>query len=305
MSKKAFLVGINNFLRQEWQLRGCINDSQAMQALLKTHFGFRDEGIKVIQDRDATADGIRAGLAWLLSEYDGHDVRVFHFASHGTQVLDDSGDELEVQDEVIVPYDHDWDKPFRDDELRAIFDAIPPGVNFSFLADCCHSGSIQRGILDSGVEFRPRYLDPPDAIKRALRAAAEQREAAADDAFAAELLAMLEDVPPSQRQARAKTLVGLLRKTFRENKFAAVPAEKHFLLAACEDRQTAADARLDGDFHGAFSWALCKAIDEAGANQTYQDLIARIGAYLADFDQRPQLECPACLGATLLFEPLA
>ncbi len=27
MSKKAFLVGINNFPRQDWQPRGCINDT--------------------------------------------------------------------------------------------------------------------------------------------------------------------------------------------------------------------------------------------------------------------------------------
>ena len=304
MSKKAFLVGINNFTRQDWQLRGCINDTIAMQRLLKTYFGFQNEDIKVVHDRDATAQGIHDGLAWLLSAYDGHDVRVFHFSSHGTQVLDDSGDESEVQDEVIVPYDHDWNNPFRDDHLRAIFGAIPDGVNFTFIADCCHSGSIQRGMLDSGIEFRPRYLDPPSDIKRALKAAADKREAEIDDDMASELIAMLESIPPDQRQARAKSLMALLRKKFRENKFAVIPAEKHFLLAACEDRQTAADAHIENDYHGAFTWALHKAVEEANGNLTYDDLIARASRHLQGYEQRPQLECPAGIQAALLFAPL-
>ena len=35
MSKKALIVGINNFTRPQWQLRGCINDTIEMQGLLE------------------------------------------------------------------------------------------------------------------------------------------------------------------------------------------------------------------------------------------------------------------------------
>ena len=129
-----------------------------MQGLLATYFGFQDEEVRVLHDGDATVQGIHGSLAWLLSEYDadGSDVRVFHFSSHGTQVDDQSEDEWECSDEVIVPYDHDWDNPFRDDNLKDIFAPIPEGVNFTFIADCCHSGTIQRALLNSGVEFTPR-----------------------------------------------------------------------------------------------------------------------------------------------------
>ena len=84
-------------------------------------------------------------------------MRVFHFSSHGTQVDDQSDEEWECLDEVIVPYDHDWDNPFRDDDLRAIFEKIPEGVAFTFVADCCHSGTIQKGLFDTGIKFLPRY----------------------------------------------------------------------------------------------------------------------------------------------------
>ena len=120
MSRRALLVGINNFRPGIQGLRGCINDTHEMGGLLREYFGFQEQDIKVLHDADATAQRIREGLGWLLSDYDGDDVRVFHFSSHGTQVDDQGDDEWECLDEVIVTYDHDWDHPFRDDDLRVI-----------------------------------------------------------------------------------------------------------------------------------------------------------------------------------------
>jgi len=91
MSRRALLVGINNFRPGIQGLRGCINDTHEMGGLLREYFGFQEQDIKVLHDADATAQRIRGGLGWLLSDYDGDDVRVFHFSSHGTQV-DDQGE---------------------------------------------------------------------------------------------------------------------------------------------------------------------------------------------------------------------
>jgi hypothetical protein len=292
MSKKALLVGINNFTRADWRLQGCINDTREMRGLLKAHFGFQDEDIQVLHDAAATGQGIRDGLAWLLSGYTGQDVRLFHFSSHGTQVPDQSEDEeWECKDEVIVPHDHDWDNPFRDDDLRAIFEPIPEGVNFTFIADCCHSGSIQRGLLDSGVEFTPRYLNPPRDLMVAIDEKLAKRDDEADAWAAAQLAQMLQGVPPEQWAAKMQEYLALLRRRFRENRYAVIPIGRHVLLAACEDRQTAADARIEGDFRGAFTWALSKAIKDAHGNLTYDELITRTGANIQAYDQRPQLEC--------------
>lgn len=295
MSKRALIVGINNFTRPDWRLRGCINDTIEMQGLLQTYFGFQPEDIRVIQDQDASAQGIRDGLAWLLSQYDGDgsDVRVFHFSSHGTQVDDQSGDEWECMDEVIVPHDHDWDQPFRDDDLRKIFDAIPEGVHFAFVADCCHSGTIQKAILDSGIEFLPRFLTPPARIADRIRHLRVKRDDEADAWAAAQLAQALQGVPPDQWQERIQEYLALLRRRFRENKYGVVTTERHVLLAACGDRQTAADARIEGMFRGALTWALSKAIKAASGNLTYNELITRVGDNLRRYEQVPQLECPA------------
>ena len=304
MSKKAFLVGINNFTRPDWQLNGCLNDTVAVRELLQSYFEFQDDDIKVIHDRDATTQGIRDGLGWLLQNARSGDVRIFHFSSHGTQVPDESDDEMDVQDEVIVPFDHDWSKPFRDDDLRAIFDTIPDGVNFTFIADCCHSGSIQKGLLDSGIEFKPRYLTPPPDIIDRIRELEQKRKDAADAAAAAELMQMLQDVPREEQAAKMAEYIAQLRKKLAENKFAVIPEAKHFLLAACEDRQTAADAHIEGDYHGAFTWALYRGVKEAQGSLTYDDVIARISANLSDYDQIPQLECPTGVRTLKLFAPL-
>ncbi|MCL4297965.1 MAG: caspase family protein [Anaerolineae bacterium] len=306
MSKRALLVGINNFRPGINKLNGCINDTIEMQGLLNTYFGFQDADIKVLRDGDATAQCIRDGLTWLLSGYNGGDVRVFHFSSHGTQVPDQSEDEeWECKDEVIVPCDHDWNNPFRDDDLRAIFDPIPEGVNFTFVADCCHSGSIQRDLFDSGVEFSPRYLNPPGEIVDAIQTKLIKRDAEADAWAAAQLAQMLQGVPQDQWVAKMQEYLTLLRQRFCENKFGVIPVDKHVLLAACEDRQTAADARIDGQYRGAFTWALGKAVKEANGNLTYDELIARISANLKIYGQTPQLECPSEMRTLKFLAPLA
>lgn len=307
MSKRALIVGINNFTRPSWRLRGCVNDTVEMQGLLKAHFGFADDGVKVLNDGDAGYQGIRDGLDWLLSDYagGGKDVRVFHFSSHGTQADDQSGDEWEASDEVIVPYDHDWDNPFRDDDLREIFDGIPEDVNFTFIADCCHSGTIQKALFDNDIEFYPRYLTPPQEISDRIVELKAKRDAEADAWAAAQLAQMLQDVPQDQWAEKMQEYLALLRRRFKENKYGVVPTGRHVLLAGCEDRQTAADARIEGEFRGAFTWALSKAVKDANGDLTYDELITRAGANLRDYDQRPQLECPSDMRDLKVFAPLA
>lgn len=305
MSKKAFVVGINDFTRAHWALRGCVNDTVEMQSLLETYFGFQSQDIRVIQDQDATKANIHAGLNWLLSDYDsdGSDVRVFHFSSHGTQVADQNNDEPECKDEVIVPYDHDWDDPFRDDELWEHLKGVPENVNFSFVADCCHSGNIQKAAFD--IEFRPRYLSPPIEVDDRIREMQRERDNDLRAYQAAQMAQLMQGVPADQWAAKFEEFLRLTQEQFMKKKFAIVKFERHVLLAACESRQTAADARIEGEWRGAMTWALSKAIVESNGDLTYEQLITRAGANLKDYDQRPQLECPTHLRTHKVFAPLA
>ena len=305
MSKRALIVGINTFIRPQWALRGCVNDTVEMQRLLKTYYGFRQKDIRVLRDHAATKVGIHEGLNWLLSEYagDGSDVRIFHFSSHGTQVEDQNRDEWERFDEVIVPHDHDWDDPFRDDELWEHFKGIPENVNFTFIADCCHSGNIQKAAFD--IEFRPRFLYPPIDVDDRIRDLQQERDDELKAYQAAQMAQMLQGVPPDQWATKMQEFLRLTEEQFKHKEFAIVPFERHFLLAACESRQTAADARIEGEWRGAMTWGLGKAIVESNGDLTYDELITRAGANLQNYDQRPQLECPTGLREIKFLAPLA
>ncbi len=306
MSKKALLVGINEFIPSINPLHGCINDTIMMQGLLKETFGFQDDEIRVLNDAQATNKAIRDNLNWLLSEYEGggHDVRVFHFSSHGTQVDDQTGgEEWDCLDEVIVPYDHDWNNPFRDDDLRQIFDPIPEEVNFAFIADCCHSGSIQKGMFDAKIDFSPRFLLPPDEILDRIAEKIKQRDQDANAWMATQLTEQLQGIPQDRWAEKIKSALNTLTKRYKQNNFAVVKADRHVLMAACEDRQTAADAVIDGDFRGAFTWALGMAIKENNGKLSYDDLVKAAASHLTKYGQHPQLECPTAIRNRQVFAP--
>ncbi|MFZ1756562.1 MAG: caspase family protein [Caldilineaceae bacterium] len=298
MSKRALLVGINQFQgRPEWLLRGCVNDSHAMSQLLKEYYAFQGDEIYTILDSDANAQNIRDGLSWLLSDYsgDGKDVRLFHIASHGTQVAanaedDDEDDKL---DEVIVPYDHDWNNPFTDDLLRETFAPIPDGVNFTFLADCCHSGSINKDLFPAEMDVRPRRVDPPGEMLARIQALNDARFSAEAQWIESAYNQALEGLSFSERRGKERGLKEQLKALFYKEKKKMVEGERHVLLAACEDVQTAADAFIDGSYRGAFTWSLGKAISEANGNLTYGDLHERSMQALkaGGYSQNPQLVC--------------
>jgi hypothetical protein len=301
MSKRALIVGINAFTRAAWQLNGCVNDAMALECLLKLFYGFKEEGIRRLRDADATKANLEEGLSWLLSDYDGDgsDVRVFTFSSHGTQVEDQNDDEWDQLDEVLVPYDHDWDAPLRDDDLWNYFKAIPENVNFTFLADCCHSGTSQKALEE--IVFRPRFLEPPIEVKERVKVRIKERDDKLKKAQADALAALIQQ----GASLTAAQIQELLNATEEEaiEAYGVVGFERHFLLAGSEDVQTAADAVIEGEWRGAMSWAVGKAIMESGGDLTYAELIDIVGKKLVDYDQRPQLECPEELRNHKLFAP--
>jgi hypothetical protein len=69
------------------------------------------------------------------------------------------------------------------------------------------------------------------------------------------------------------------------------------LIAACRDGQTSADAWIDGGYHGAHTYYLCRALANGARDLNYRTLVSTTGTALsrAGFDQVPQLEGPAKL----------
>ena len=156
--KKALLVGINRYPDPRNELKGCVNDVRQMAETLKSRYGFPGDGnMRILTDARATTKAILDGLAWLTAGASPGDSLVFHYSGHGSQVPDRNGDETTDRlDEILCPYDLDWDHPLTDDDLAAACANVPQGALLTVILDCCHSGTGLR-------EFCPRPAPLPPA----------------------------------------------------------------------------------------------------------------------------------------------
>jgi metacaspase-1 len=254
MAKRALLVGLNRYPDPANALRGCLNDVDQLHRLLVDKAAFPESNITVLTNAAATTKAIVGRLRWLIDGAESGDVLVFHYSGHGSQVDDAEGDETDDGlDEIICPYDLDWNDPFTDDDLAGLVTNLSPGAALTVVLDCCHSGTGLR-------ELAPETLDAPRFL-----------------------------VPPAGRAGRAGRTV---------RRFGARAAARGaVLLAACRADQVAADAAIDGEYHGAFTYYLCRSLEEAGCAGSYNDLLKRVRRSLSrnGFDQVPQFEGPASL----------
>jgi hypothetical protein len=301
MTTKALLVGINAYRPPINPLRGCLNDVQQMQSVLQQYYSFPAENIKLLRNEEATRQGILDGLDWLVAGAQAGDVLVFHYSGHGSQVDDDSGDEWDCRDEILVPYDHDWDNPLRDDDLKRIFDKVPLPANLTFISDSCHSGTVNKAFTPTEI---PRVVFVPPEIQERIAAKVARRDAEYAAFLAAEYDRLARGLSPQDLAAKMQELLAQILNKFKQNRFQFVDTRlNNILLAACQDVQTSSDAYIAGDWHGAFTYNLVKTIVEAGSNPTYAELISRASRGTAAYQQTPQLECPAELKTLPIFQP--
>lgn len=274
MKKKALLVGINRYPDPNDSLNGCLNDVRLMEETLRGEYGFAGkEDVRLLTDSAATTGAILDGLAWLAAGARPGDSLLFHYSGHGSQVPDRSGDETsDGLDEILCPYDVDWERPLTDDDLAAACGGIPRGALLTVVLDCCHSGTGLREPAHSctpprpGAPSRPRFMPCPAGVPRSSRRFA--------------------------RRVPRRFGVSLTRGNA-------------VLIAACREDQTAADALISETYHGAHTFYLCRALRDADWVTTYRFLAASLGGLISrdGFDQVPQLEGPSRLLACRFLDP--
>jgi metacaspase-1 len=267
MAKKALLVGLNHYPDPENTLRGCLNDVHQVHELLRAHFGFAGgSAVRLLTDAHATTAAIVSSLHWLVDDASAGDVLVFHYSGHGSQVPDRHGDEVEDGlDEIICPYDLDWDNPFTDDDLHEIVKGLAPGANLTVILDCCHSGTGLRALVGDGRTTGSRCLPPPARLRH------------------------------FGRQGHVMRRFG-----------ARAAACGAILIAGCRSDQVSADAYIAGDYHGALTYYLCRAIEDLDYRGSYRAVVDRVIRSLREdgYQQAPQLEGDAALLNGALLAPL-
>lgn len=312
LRQKALLVGVADYPEVQNKLDGPVNDVFAVSAALQ-ELGFPVDGIRVVLNERATAQGIRERLKWLLQEARDGDQLFFYFAGHGAQVPGYGRDsEVDRIDECLVPYDFDWSRGegIADDELAALYGQLPYGCQFTVMLDCCHAGGMARG---SGL--RARGLTPPDDIRhRMLRwdrrsqmwlpreqLARITPEEEKKLARAADRRSWLGESGSARRMGRGTSLWTPSAGSYREAKAANdhrgpyVPV----MLEACAEGELAYEYRHGVTAFGAFTYSVCSVLRQVAAEQkrprlNFEQLIQRAAERIASVvaePQNPQLHC--------------
>lgn len=284
MANKALLVGVNKY-KYVRPLNGCVNDVRNMADILTSFYGFVSDDIRTLVDESATRNNLMNRFDWLLDGAQKGDLLLFHFSGHGSQIPDRNGDELDDgMDEILCLYDMDFRNPdsyLLDDDFNDIIDRLPKDVYLTVCVDSCHSGTATRDItlLTSGLQIplteaklQPRFIEPPADI--ALRAYG--------------------------KSVGIRRLGAMLKEDKNTTGANDTVKAKHILLAGCNDDQTSADAFINNDYNGAFTYNLCKTIRDMRGEITYLDLVKKIQNSLAfnSFSQVPQLNGNERLKAT-------
>jgi len=162
-------------------LRGCLNDTKAVETFLLENLNVPSEQIKILRDSEATREGIIAAFtAHLINNpaIQKGDQIFFHYSGHGARVRDLQGLEPDGYHESLVAYDSRTPNKcdLLDKELGELLDGLAQakGSNITVILDSCHSGSGTRDLpidesmpLSREIEPDERPLPPEVAAKMA------------------------------------------------------------------------------------------------------------------------------------------
>lgn len=292
MNKRALVIGINDY-RAQARLQGCVNDTTNLRLVLGELAGFAGDQIRMLVDARATRAAIERQLRWLVDGAAPGDLLVLHFSGHGSQVrdrgvLDEADDEL---DEILCPWDMDWNGTFIDDDYLDEALKVPEGVALEVILDCCNSGGAGAEHGGGAASAASASDAPSNAVSPGDEppSAVHPRVVPPAAARAGEPVVVPRFLPPPARVARrldgSRSLRRLLARR-EPNRLAS--------WSACAASQTAADTRIDGVPHGAFTFYFCKHLRDAGGALARAALLERVRMSLrqAGYSQVPELAAP-------------
>ncbi|KAK0469647.1 caspase domain-containing protein, partial [Desarmillaria tabescens] len=296
--KKALCIGIN-YIGQNGELRGCINDAQNIQRFLIRTFGYKQEDIVMLTDDSRnprqipTKENILHAMQWLVAGAQPNDSLFFHYSGHGGQTKDLDGDEADGYDEGqqhICSVDHQRNGHIVDDLMHQIMvKPLPAGCRLTAIFDSCHSGSA----LDL-----PYIYSTEGKIKEP-NMAAEAGQG---------LLSAVGSYARGDMGGVFKSAMGLVKTASgggqKAEKYARAtrtsPADV-ISWSGCKDSQTSADTQEAGNATGAMSYAFMRTLGQ-NPQQSYQQLLNNLRDILRrKYSQKPQLSSSHPMDTNLMF----
>lgn len=258
-TKRALLVGIDHYASPDVPtLAGAVHDVGLMESVLETRFEVPPENIVVLLNEQATRAAIISAVeTQLIAAAQPGDIVIFHYAGHGSQMQDNSGDELDGWDETIVPYDSRTGTVFdiSDDELNGLLREVSRKTpNVTLIFDSCHSGTISRALTLGAVARQA----PPDTR-----------------------------TPP----APSASALGSRGLVDGPSNFAS-PEAGYVLISAARADERAYEIGEADHRNGALTYFLAEALRAAPADATWRDVMDTVSVNVtARFsEQHPQLE---------------
>ena len=161
----ALLVGVGDYpglgpAGAQSDLRGPRTDTETMRALLVDTYGFDPAHVVVLEDAEATREGVVEAVRRHLGQAGPAGSAVFYYSGHGMQIPTDAlTAEPDGQDESLVLWGRGGDvATLLDFELGALLDSLQAGHTVAVL-DNCFSGTGTRGAEEG---FAVRRLDIAD-----------------------------------------------------------------------------------------------------------------------------------------------
>lgn len=270
----ALLIGINDYDPQSHEqgvmnLQGCVNDVNAINQLITSHFNYLSPNIKTLRNQEATRDNIiQAFRQHLIKNAAKNTVLVFYFSGHGSrQKMARELQSLRKQavfETTLVCYDSRvQEENFKGNDLAdielailiqeaskreaqivIILDASHSGYDFNYASDVYSAIEMEQGsneeVTSNGLE---KYLD------------------------------------------------GKYLTVFEQNGQFTIPQSNHLLLAACQEGQYPKETSFDGIKRGVFTYYLEQIVQEY-PNITYFDLFFRLKRIVSEAEfqnpMRPQ-----------------
>lgn len=234
----ALLVGIDNYRLQP--LRGCVNDLRLIERSIRP----RAASVTLLVDRDGTRANFLRAWQQATSRCQSGDWFFFSFSGHGARKPEAiRGSEADGQDDFLVfwPF-HQTEAPTEimlDNELEGMFAELGRrGVTVLFVADCCHAGTMTRGVHPAAADqVRLRTLDGAFSVNA--------------------LVASLSAAPPPPRSPPPEAL-------------------RHVhLFAGSVETLPVPEVSFEGRRHGALSVAFSRAL-ASGASPPLRDLADQV-----------------------------
>lgn len=155
----GFVIGINDYLGTANDLAGSVNDAEDLAGALRA--AHAKKVVKFI-DQAGTKFNIERAFLKMIADAQAGDTILFSYSGHGSQEPEPAGrnGEADGKNENFLLSGYTTKGPgtkerIVDDEIFAwLQKADQKGINVVFVADSCHSGSMNRSIRNDVVRYR-------------------------------------------------------------------------------------------------------------------------------------------------------